>query len=75
MAAVARQGLRKGGDRPMSKKLSGPATAVVAGNVPAPVRVRLKRVSCSSGAWIQGDRRDMLGAYPQSRVNFGSGVV
>jgi hypothetical protein len=25
---------------------SGPATAVVAGNVPAPVRVRLKRVSC-----------------------------
>ena len=30
----------------MSKKLRGPATAVVAGNVPAPVRVRLKRVSC-----------------------------
>jgi len=30
----------------MSKKLRGPATAVVAGNVPAPVRVRLKRVTC-----------------------------
>jgi hypothetical protein len=30
----------------MSKKLRGSATAVVAGNVPAPVRVRLKRVNC-----------------------------
>ena len=30
----------------MSKKLTSPATAVVAGNVPAPVRVRLKRVNC-----------------------------
>src|SRR5262245_44012110 len=46
MVAVARPGLCKSGDRPMSKKLRGPATAVVAGNVPAPVRVRLKRVSC-----------------------------
>jgi hypothetical protein len=30
----------------MSKELRGSATAVVAGNVPAPVRVRLKRVNC-----------------------------
>ena len=51
MAAIARSGLCKSGNRPMSKKLRGPATAVVAGNVPvagmpAPVRLRLKRVSC-----------------------------
>jgi len=46
MVAVARPELRKSGNRPMSKKLRGSATAVVAGNVPAPVRVRLKRVNC-----------------------------
>ena len=31
----------------MSKKLNRATTAVMAGNVPAPVRVRLKRVSCN----------------------------
>jgi hypothetical protein len=46
MAAVARPGFRKSGNQPMSKELRGSATAVVAGNVPAPVRVRLKRVNC-----------------------------
>ena len=30
----------------MSKKLSAPATSVASGKVPAPVRVRLKRVNC-----------------------------
>jgi hypothetical protein len=46
MAAVARPGLCKSGNRPMSKKLRGPTTAIVAGNVPASVRVGLKRVTC-----------------------------
>ena len=31
----------------MSKKLRAPATSVVSGDVPAPVRVRLKRVNCN----------------------------
>ena len=46
MAAIARPGVRKNRDRPMSKKLSAAAPSVAAGKVPAPVRVRLKRVNC-----------------------------
>ena len=33
-------------NRPMSKKLSAAAPSVASGKVPAPVRVRLKRVNC-----------------------------
>ena len=46
MAAIARLGVRKNRNRPMSKILSTPASSVAAGKVPAPVRVRLKRVNC-----------------------------
>src|SRR6266480_1684232 len=47
MAAIARSGVCENRDRPMSKKLRAPATSVVSGSVPAPVRVRLKRVNCN----------------------------
>src|SRR6266480_1336102 len=47
MAAIARSGVCENRDRPMSKKLRAPATSVVSGDAPAPVRVRLKRVSCN----------------------------
>ena len=47
MAAIARLGVRKNRNRPMSKILSTPASSVAAGKVPAPVRVRLKRVNCN----------------------------
>jgi hypothetical protein len=46
MAAIARPKLRENGGRPMNMKLSTPAASVVSGKVPAPVRVRLKRVNC-----------------------------
>jgi hypothetical protein len=46
MAAIARPGFCENRNRPMSKKLSTPAASVVSGKVPAPVRVRLKRVNC-----------------------------
>jgi hypothetical protein len=46
MAAIARPKLRKNRDRPMSKKLTATAPSVASGKVPAPVRVRLKRVNC-----------------------------
>jgi hypothetical protein len=46
MAAIARPKLRENGGRPMSQKLSAPAPSVASGKVPAPVRVRLKRVNC-----------------------------
>jgi hypothetical protein len=46
MAAIARPKLRENGGRPMSRKLSAAARSVAAGKVPAPVRVRLKRVNC-----------------------------
>ena len=47
MAAIARPKLREKGGRPMSKKLSAAAAlSVASGKVPAPVRVRLKRVNC-----------------------------
>ena len=46
MAAIARPGVRKNRNRPMSQKLSTPAPSVASGKVPAPVRVRLKRVNC-----------------------------
>jgi hypothetical protein len=45
MAAIARPGVWENRDRPMSKKLRA-AAASGAGKVPAPVRVRLKRVNC-----------------------------
>jgi hypothetical protein len=35
-----------GTDRPMSQKLSAVAPSVASGKVPAPVRVKLKRVNC-----------------------------
>ena len=47
MAAIARPGVRKTRDRPMSQKLSAAASSVAAGKVPAPVRVKLKRVNCN----------------------------
>ncbi len=47
MAAIARPKLREKGGRPMSKKLSPAAPSVASGKVPAPVRVRLKRVNCN----------------------------
>jgi hypothetical protein len=46
MAAIARQKLRENGGRPMSRKLSPAAPSVASGKVPAPVKVRLKRVNC-----------------------------
>ena len=46
MAAIARPGLRENRNRPMSRKLSAAAPSVASGKVPAPVRVRLKRVNC-----------------------------
>ena len=46
MAAIARPKLRENGGRPMSQKLSPAAPSVAAGKVPAPVKVRLKRVNC-----------------------------
>ena len=46
MAAIARPGFCENRNRPMSKKLSTPAASVASGKVPAPVRVRLKRVNC-----------------------------
>ena len=47
MAAIARPGVCENRDRPMSKKLSAAAPSVASGKVPAPVRVRLKRVNCN----------------------------
>ena len=46
MAAIARPGVCENRNRPMSKKLSAAAPSVASGKVPAPVRVRLKRVNC-----------------------------
>jgi hypothetical protein len=46
MAAIARPGVRKNRNRPMNQKLSTPARSVASGKVPAPVKVRLKRVNC-----------------------------
>ncbi len=46
MAAIASPKLRENGGRPMSQKLSPAAPSVASGKVPAPVRVRLKRVNC-----------------------------
>ncbi len=47
MAAIAGPGICENRDRPMSRKLSAAAaSSVVSGKVPAPVRVRLKRVNC-----------------------------
>ena len=46
MAAIARPSVCENRNRPMSKKLSAAAASVASGKVPAPVRVRLKRVNC-----------------------------
>ena len=46
MAAIARPGVCENRDGPMSKKFRGPTTSIVTGKVPAPVRVKLKRVNC-----------------------------
>ena len=46
MAAIARPGVCENRNWPMNKKLSAPAPSVAAGKVPAPVKVRLKRVNC-----------------------------
>ena len=43
MASIARPGVCKNRDRPMSKKLSAAAASVASGKVPAPVRVKLRR--------------------------------
>ena len=47
MAAVAGPGLCQNGDRPMSKTPRPPSITPGTGKVPAPVRVKLKRVSCN----------------------------
>ena len=47
MAAIARPDVCENRNRPMNKKLSAPAASVAYGKVPAPVRVRLKRVNCN----------------------------
>src|SRR4051812_27487353 len=46
MAAIARPGVCENRNQPMNRKLSTSAPSVAAGKVPAPVRVRLKRVNC-----------------------------
>jgi hypothetical protein len=46
MAVVARPGLCENRSGPMSKKFGGLTTSVATGKVPAPVRVKLKRVNC-----------------------------
>ena len=46
MAAIAGPGICENRDRPMSRKLTAAAPSVASGKVPAPVRVRLKRVNC-----------------------------
>jgi hypothetical protein len=46
VGAVARPGFCKNRDRPMTKKLRGPPTSVETGKVPAPVRVKLRRINC-----------------------------
>ncbi len=46
MAAIARPKLRENGGRPMSRKLRAAAASVASGNVPVPVKVKLKRVNC-----------------------------
>ena len=46
MAAIARPGVCEKRERPVSRKLSAAAASGAAGKVPAPVRVRLKRVNC-----------------------------
>src|SRR4029077_12166133 len=47
VAAIARPGVCENRDLPMSKKLSAAATSVASGKVPAPIRVKLKRVDCN----------------------------
>ena len=47
MAAIACSDVCENRERPMSRKLSAAATSVASGKVPAPVRVRLKRVNCN----------------------------
>src|SRR5262249_31604846 len=47
MASFACQEFCKEGDMVMSKKLTQITTSVVAGNRPAPVRVRLRRINCN----------------------------
>ena len=56
MAAIARPGVCENRNRPMSKKLSTPAPSVASGKVPAPVRVRLKRVNCNRGHSLSAGR-------------------
>jgi hypothetical protein len=43
MAAIARPGVCKNRDRPMSQKLSAAASSIASGKVRAPVRVKLRR--------------------------------
>ena len=65
MAAIARPGVRKNRNRPMNKKLTATAPSVASGKVPAPVKVKLKRVrrslatapNCSGSAAEQRDFR------------------
>ena len=59
MAAIARPGVRKNRDRPMSQKLSAAASSVASGKVPAPVRVRLKRVNCDQAIPYPPDGQQM----------------
>ena len=51
MAAIARPGVCENRNRPMSKKLSTSAASFASGMVPAPVKVRLKRVIELSRPW------------------------
>ena len=46
MAAIACSDVCENRERPMSQKLSPAAPSIASGKVPAPVKVKLKRVNC-----------------------------
>ena len=57
MAAIPRPKLRENAGRRMSRKLSAAAPSVASGKVPAPVKVKLKRVfvvGCVSSSFFGG---------------------
>ena len=71
MAAIARPKLRENGGRPMSRKLKPAAPTVAAGKVPAPVKVRLKRVNCNEA--IPFEERRWLRSLVQAFAKTGTG--
>ena len=64
MAAIARPGVCKNRNRQMSKKLTATAPSVASGKVPAPVRVRLKRLSTGrSESRVVAATKECLGHF------------